>query len=149
MKKLLLPAIIFFSFILNLNAQDMGQDITYCKLMNKLWTMSSGFDKVAFHLQNQTKELEKTRLTELEILDRLHVAALQDFELLKSRNYEAAEYSKVGEMMAAMESSMTDLKSEKWTEDPMWQYGYNLVKMQLAELEILHDAKPHLSKNTN
>lgn len=147
MKKVILAflAIVLVNF--NLFAQDLEQDITYYKLVNKLWTMSSSFDKVAFHLDNQSVELEQSRLTELEVIEKLYKEASDELNDLKSKNYNSLTFKKVERMLEAMEQSMIDLKSEKWASDPMWQYGYSLTKMNLTDLGTQKESSQHLSKN--
>lgn len=147
MKKALFTLLAFICVNFNLLAQNLEQDITYYKMLNKLWTMSSSFDKVAFHLDNESVELEQTRLAELEVIAKLQHEARNDLNTLRIRNYSSLSYKKIEGMMTAMEKSLEDLRSETWTTDPMWQYGYSLVKISLSDLGTQKELIPHLSKN--
>jgi len=147
MKKVILAVIAVVCINFNLAAQDIEQDITYYKLLNKLWTMSSGFDKVAFHLENQSVELEKIRTTELKALTELRSEVANDFALLKTKNYDEAAYLKLENMIAAIDDSLKDLKGEQWTSDTMWQFGYNVVKMNLGDMGKQKPDIKHLSQN--
>lgn len=135
MKKLLLTALALLMVNATLFAQDLEQDITYYKFINKLWTMSNAFDKVAFHLENHSVEADQTRNSELEVLERLFSDATTDFENLNTKAYKERNLKDLKEMLAAMELSLTDLKDDSWTEEASWQLNYNLVKMRLGELE--------------
>lgn len=147
MKKLILALIAVVCINFNLAAQDIEQDITYYKLLNKLWTMSSGFDKVAFHLENQSVDLEQIRASELKALTELRKEAAADFALLKTKDYDGAAYLKLEQMLAAMDDSLADLKGEQWTSDTMWQFGYNVVKMNLGDMGKQKPDIRHLSQN--
>lgn len=146
MKKIILATLALVLINFNLFAQDIQQDITYYRLLNKLWTMSNSFDKVSFHLDNKSVKMVQTRNAEMEVIDKLVVDASEELKLLKSKNYSTKSLEQLEEMLVAMEGGLAELKGEKWTSEPTWQYNYNLVKMQLGELETKKPKSYQLSK---
>ena len=149
MKILLLTTFTFLLANVNLFAQNLEQDITYHKLINKLWTMSNAFDKVSFHLDNHSVDTEHTRDTEIEVLNKLFSDASMDFKALQNKAYDAndSNLKSLKEMLAAMELSLADLKGDSWTEEATWQLNYNLVKMRLGELETTKHKVVQLSRS--